>query len=227
MPFQLKLQLNIILPVTHVWDSQAFLVSFSSPYGEASGSVAPRPAQQYARNRNRIYSIIFLSDLNIRYNRKWGVNRIWFAVLRTPASFKTHYIIPLQNWPVRLQHTKMELRFWRKLWQSGKISRQLPVDSILFLYLTGWLSSYCKLTQEKSWLNVSHPDVFSNSYKVEISVKHKNYFIFKNIFKATHFSSTEPSSGLLENRSNITLYSAFWGPKFTIYCKHLGLQNAL
>jgi len=32
-----------------------------------------------------------------------------------------------------------------------------------------------------------------------------------NTFKATCFSSTEPSSDLLKNGSSINIYSAFWG----------------
>jgi hypothetical protein len=54
MPFRFKIHLNIILPVTHVWDSQAFLVCCSSSYGQASGSAAPGPAQRYSKNRNFI-----------------------------------------------------------------------------------------------------------------------------------------------------------------------------
>jgi spore coat protein U-like protein len=37
--------------------------------------------------------------------------------------------------------------------------------------------------------NVSHPDVFFNSYNVQISVKHNNPLLFKITLMATCFSS--------------------------------------
>jgi hypothetical protein len=38
-------------------------------------------------------------------------------------------------------------------------------------------------------LNVSHPEVFFNSYKVQISIKHNILLHLKITFKATFFSS--------------------------------------
>jgi len=43
------------------------------------------------------------------------------------------------------------------------------------------------------YLTLSHPDVFLNIYKVQnFSVKHIQFFIVKDTFKATCFGSTEP-----------------------------------
>jgi len=83
--------------------------------------------------------------------------------------------------------------------------------------------------------------VFFSSYNVQISVKNNNPFIFKITFKATCFSSTEPSSGLSNEQIQNQHLQCIWDPKclhththtyiyiyiyiYTHRCKHLGSQT--
>lgn len=79
---------------------------------------AGRPSRVFIRGTEILFKPLPLSDRNIRYNRKWDINRIWFVVLRTLDSFKTHYTIPLRNWPVRLRILK-----W-KYFSGGNFGKQ-------------------------------------------------------------------------------------------------------
>lgn len=135
MPFKFKIHFNIILPVTQVWDSQAFLVCCWVPAVRQAARLRRVPRSDI-RGTEIVFKTLPLSDRNLRHNRKWDINRIWIAVLRTLDSFKLHYTIPTAKLTCAPTYSKMELRFWRKLWQAGRISRQL---TFCFFALRGGL----------------------------------------------------------------------------------------
>ena len=65
----------------------------------------------------------------------------------------------------------------------------------------------------KAFLDVSHPDVLLNSYKVQFFFSNTPNYIVEGIFKATCLSSIEPSLGiLLKNRSELD-FLYIWDPK--------------
>jgi hypothetical protein len=72
--------------------------------------------------------------------------------------------------------------------------------------------------------NVSNPDVFFSSYKLQISVQQNKPFIFKITFKATCFSSTEPSSGLFIHSFICPLERPDYG---SVELKHVALNVIL
>jgi len=91
------------------------------------------------------------------------------------------------------------------------------LSKLILVHIVKHISGRYILILGFSVFNVSHPDLFFNSYKVQISVNGTN-LLFLKLHSRQHVSAAQSHhQAFLMNRSKINIYSAFGIPSVYIY----------